>query len=165
MAKKSIELELEQIVAKYDQQAKSIMSDMNTKGILYSSFTIRERVKGASTLCNEEFTTIAENYNSKKDQIKINACLDDIFKKERDSLEKFCEQMPSIKCCDADFSDLRILKRHINSLLVLQRRKRLKETATLIIAALTLLVSLISVVQWFIPNPYETIEKEINNVE
>ncbi len=159
MAKKPIELELERIVARYNQQAKSVMSDMDTKGMLYSSFTIRERVKSTSTFCNEEFTAIAANYNSKKDQTKINACLDDIFKKERNSLEKFCEQMPSIKCRDTDFSDLQMLKNHINSILVLQRRKRLKETITLIIAALTLLVSLISVVQWFIPNPYETTER------
>lgn len=165
MAKKSIELELERIVARYNQQAKSVMSDMDIKGMLYSSFTIRERVKSTIALCDEEFTAIAANYNSKKDQTKINACLDDIFKKERNSLEKFCEQMPSIKCCDADFSDLQILKNHINSMLVSQRRKRLRETATLIITALTLLASLISVVQWFIPNSYETTEKGASNAE
>lgn len=163
MPKINLNNELTRINNAYKKQASSIMGEMNSRGILYSSFTIRERINNSTNFCNKEFTELIINFNRKKDQVLINAQIDKIIKSEKDSLKVFCKQTKNIKCINADFAPLREMKDHINNKIFVERRKRITNTVSLIVAILTLIFSTISVIQWFIPRANMVAESEAVN--
>lgn len=160
MSKTNLNAELARINNAYKKQASSIMGEMNSRGILYSSFTIRERVNNSTNLCNKEFVELTVNFNRKKDQELINAQIDTIIKSEKDSLKTFCKQMKNIKCTDADFIPMQEMKDHINNKILVERHKRITSIVTLVVAVLTLIFSAISVIQWFIPKTNMVVESE-----
>lgn len=163
MVRKNLDTELKRINSSYKKQASFTMGEMNSRGILYSSFTIRERVKNTTDFCNKEFLELIANFNSKKDQKLINTQIDGIIKSEKDSLKTFCNSMKNVKCTENDFIPLREMRGYINNKIIIERRKRIIEIATLVVATLTLLFSAASVVQWFIPRTNATIESESEN--
>jgi len=163
MLKKNLSAELKRINNAYKKQASSTMGEMDSKGMLYSSFTIRERIKNTTSFCDKEFSELAINFNCRDDQKLINAQIDNIIKSEKDSLKTFCGQMKSIKYVDSDFVLLREMKNHINNKIVIERRKRIINAATLVVAILTLIFSIISVVQWFIPRTDTIIESGVKD--
>ena len=149
MSSLDLEQELKRIERKYRERAKAIMNDMNSRGLLYSSFTITERVDEITKILENDLLIIAEHFNNKKSQSRILSFIDNIKRQEKDSLTKFCASMKNIVVSNADFAKYDDVKITILNKMRANHRNHLFAIATFVVSVLTLIVSIIAVIQGF----------------
>lgn len=158
---KDLDLSFQKIHRLYKKQAAVTMGEMNSSGMLYSSFTIDARIKNTIHFLREELEKLAPYHNSPLSSRKMMKYIDKIEKEERSALNTFCEQMPSIKIQDQDFIQFQELKNDIKQFIRKERYKSSINIITLVVAILTLIATIATPI--IIENIKSTDTEESNN--
>ena len=140
--KRNLGLSLQKIKRLYKKQAAETMENMNSRGMLYSGFTITARINNTVHFLREELEKITNYHNSLTSSEKIASFVDDVKNEGQKTLKVFCEQMNNIKVQDQDFIPFQELKNDLEQSIYIKRHDRWISIIMLLVSIPTLIATI-----------------------